>query len=122
MFALLVVRGGELLLPSFAKILSGCTAKRLLILAQQLISKQGSSDGLFKGIKEAKITVEEGKSADEMMLVASSYLVVPVVEWDSQPIGKGTVLGPVTKALLSLLEKDVFEGPPEVREPVPYRR
>ncbi|CAM6128940.1 unnamed protein product [Calypogeia fissa] len=115
------VSGGELLLPAFANILSGCTAKRLLILAQQLISKQGASDGLLKGIKEAKITVEEGKAADEMMLVVSSYLVIPVVEWDGQPIGKGTV-GPVTKALLSLLEKDVFEGPPEVREPVPYRR
>lgn len=83
------VSKGELLLPSFARILSGCTAKRLLVLAQQLISQQGSNGGILKGIREAQITVEEGKAADEMMLVVSSYLVVPVLEWDGQTIGKG---------------------------------
>jgi 4-amino-4-deoxychorismate lyase len=35
------------------------------------------------------VTVEEGKKADEMMLIGSGVLVRPVVQWDEQVIGDG---------------------------------
>jgi 4-amino-4-deoxychorismate lyase len=35
------------------------------------------------------VTVEEGKKADEMMLIGSGVLVCPVMQWDDQVIGDG---------------------------------
>jgi branched-subunit amino acid aminotransferase/4-amino-4-deoxychorismate lyase len=35
------------------------------------------------------VSVQEGKSADEMMLIGSGILVKPVVQWDDQIIGSG---------------------------------
>lgn len=103
----------ELLMPSFEKILSGCTAKRLLALAPRLL------EGLIKGIRVGNIKVEEGKEAEEMMLVGSGVYVLPVVMWDEHPIGNGKE-GPVTLALLNLLLEDMKAGPASVRIPVPY--
>lgn len=104
----------ELLMPSFEKILSGCTAKRLLALAPRLLE-----EGLIKGIRVGNIKVEEGKEAEEMMLVGSGVYVLPVVMWDEHPIGNGKE-GPVTLALLNLLLEDMKAGPASVRIPVPY--
>ena len=36
------------------------------------------------------MSVQEGKAADEMMLIGSGILVKPVVQWDDQIIGSGT--------------------------------
>lgn len=74
----------ELIMPHFDKILSGCTAKRVLALAECLL-KQGK----LTGIRVKNVTVEEGKEADEMMLIGSGVLVCPVVQWDEQVIGDG---------------------------------
>lgn len=104
----------ELLMPSFEKILSGCTAKRLLALAPKLLE-----EGLIKGIRVGNIKVEEGKEAEEMMLVGSGVYVLPVVMWDEHPIGNGKE-GPVTLALLNLLLEDMKAGPASIRIPVPY--
>ena len=74
----------ELLLPSFDKILIGCTAKRLLQLAAKLVEQ-----GRLKGVRTANLTVEEGKGAAEMMFVGSTLPVLPIITWDDQPIGDG---------------------------------
>eukprot|EP01018_Ginkgo_biloba_P001329 Gb_35252 [translate_table: standard] len=104
----------ELLMPSFDKILSGCTARRILALAPKLVEQ-----GLLKGIRVGNITAEEGKAAQEMMLLGSGVRVLPVVIWDEQPIGNGKE-GIVTLALLNLLLEDMKAGPACVRVPVPY--
>ncbi|GMY31897.1 D-amino-acid transaminase, chloroplastic-like [Fagus crenata] len=104
----------ELLLPSFDKILSGCTAKRLLQLAAKLVVQ-----GRLKGVRTANLTVEEGKGAAEMMFVGSTLPVLPIITWDEQPIGDGKV-GELTMAVSDLLWDDMVAGPEVQRIPVPY--
>lgn len=74
----------ELILPSFDKILSGCTAKRLLQLAPKLVEQ-----GILKDVRTANLTVEEAKGAAEMMYVGSTLPLLPIIEWDGKPIGDG---------------------------------
>ncbi|KAL1315055.1 hypothetical protein AAHE18_16G231900 [Arachis hypogaea] len=104
-----VTKEKELIMPHFDKILSGCTAKRILTLAEKLLSK-----GKLRGIRMKHVTVEEGKSAAEMMLIGSGVLVCPVVQWDEQVIGDGKA-GRITKALFNLIVEDMESAPPTVR-------
>ncbi|XAR69305.1 Aminodeoxychorismate lyase [Bertholletia excelsa] len=99
-----VTKGKELLMPHFEKILSGCTAMRILGLAEKLVKR-----GKLCGIRVGNITVKEGKQADEMMLIGSGILVRAVLQWDEQIIGNGQE-GPVTKALLDLIVEDMKSG------------
>ncbi|RWW85542.1 hypothetical protein BHE74_00005766 [Ensete ventricosum] len=115
----------ELLMPYFNKVLSGCTAKRVLRLAEELVA-----DGRLIGIKLRNITVQEGKTAEEMMLIGSGIVVKPVLQWDDHVIGAGNykltifVLvgeeGPVAQSLFELIMDDMKCGPPSVRTSVPY--
>lgn len=82
-----VVNGGkELVMPRFDNVLNGCTAKRTLTLAEQLVSK-----GMLKSVKVMNVTVENGKKADEMMLLGSGVLIRPVIQWDEDVIGDGKI-------------------------------
>ncbi|XP_062097738.1 D-amino-acid transaminase, chloroplastic-like isoform X2 [Humulus lupulus] len=107
-----VMKENELLMPQFDKILSGCTANRVLALAEQLVS-----EGKLQGVRVGNVTVEEGKNATEMMLLGSGILVLPVIQWDDQIIGDE---GSVTQALLNLIIEDMKFGPSSVRVPIPY--
>lgn len=109
-----VTKEKELLMPNFDKILSGCTAKRVLTLAEGLVR-----DGKLHGVRVDNVSVEEGKRADEMMLIGSGVLVRPVVQWDEQIIGNGKE-GPITQTLLNFILEDMKSGPSSVRVPVPY--
>lgn len=82
-----VTKENELLMPKFDKILSGCTAKRVLVLAEGLLR-----EGKIKGIRVEDVTGDEGKKANEMMLLGSGVLVRPVIQWDEQIIGDGKIL------------------------------
>lgn len=86
----------ELISPFFDKILSGCTAKRLLELAPKLVE-----DGRLKSVRIANLTVEEAKGAAEMMYVGSTLPLLPIVEWDEKPIGDGKLLYSFHKECLS---------------------
>ncbi|PQM39143.1 D-amino-acid transaminase chloroplastic isoform X1 [Prunus yedoensis var. nudiflora] len=109
-----VTKKKELVMPQFDKILSGCTARRVLVLAEGLVR-----DGKLRGVRVENVTVEEGKKADEMMLIGSGILVRPVVQWDEQVIGDGKE-GSLTQILLNLIIEDMKSGPPDVRAPIPY--
>lgn len=74
----------ELMLPSFDKILSGCTAKRLLALAPKLVEQ-----GLLKSVGTCNLTEEQAKAASEMMFVGSGLPILPILMWDGQPVGDG---------------------------------
>ncbi|KAH9328863.1 hypothetical protein KI387_000971, partial [Taxus chinensis] len=65
-----ITKDRQLLMPSFEKILSGCTAKRILNLAPVLVKQVVITD-----IQLRKISAEEGKSAEEMMLIGSGVQV-----------------------------------------------
>ncbi|KAL6627045.1 hypothetical protein ACP70R_030771 [Stipagrostis hirtigluma subsp. patula] len=103
----------ELVLPAFDKILSGCTAKRMLALAPRLVDA-----GVLTGVSTKNITVEEAKRSVEMAFVGSGLPVLPIVEWDDQPIGDGKV-GKLMLALSDLLWEDMKSGPDRI--PVPYK-
>lgn len=109
-----VTKEKELVMPQFDKILSGCTARRVLALAEGLVG-----EGKLRGVRVDNVTVEEGKKADEMMLIGSGILVRPVVQWDEQIIGDGKE-GSLTQILLNLIIEDMKSGPPSVRAPIPY--
>ncbi|KAL5697774.1 aminodeoxychorismate lyase [Ranunculus cassubicifolius] len=109
-----VTKENELLMPPFDKILSGCTARRVLSLAEGLVK-----GGKLSGIRVRNVTVEEGKKAREMMLIGSGIVVRPVLQWDEQIIGDGKE-GPIAKSLLDLVLDDMKSGPSNVRVSVPY--
>ena len=79
-----VTAAGDLVLPAFDRVLGGCTAKRLLALAPRLVEA-----GLLRGAGDARISADEARRCAEMMFVGSGLPVLPVVEWDGQPIGDG---------------------------------
>ncbi|XP_068666323.1 D-amino-acid transaminase, chloroplastic-like [Aristolochia californica] len=109
-----ITKDNELLLPSFDKILSGCTAKRLLALAPKLVEK-----GQLKSVGTGNVTVEQAKDAAEMMFVGSTLPILPIILWDGQPIGDGKV-GELTLALSDLLWEDMVAGSETQRLSVPY--
>ncbi|RWR72459.1 D-amino-acid transaminase, chloroplastic-like protein [Cinnamomum micranthum f. kanehirae] len=104
----------ELVMPYFDNILSGCTAKRVVVLAKKLVK-----EGRLAGIRVGDITMQEGKMAEEMMLIGSGILVLPVLQWDEQIIGNGKE-GAVAQELLELIQEDMKAGPSAVRIPIPY--
>ncbi|XP_078177313.1 D-aminoacid aminotransferase-like PLP-dependent enzymes superfamily protein isoform X2 [Carex rostrata] len=109
-----VTKKKELMMPSFDKILSGCTAKRVLELTDGLVA-----DGRLTGVRVGNVTVEEGKKAEEMMLIGSGVIVKPVLQWDDKCIGDGKE-GPIARALYNLIVDDMKSGPSTVRVPVSY--
>ncbi|KAL5564298.1 hypothetical protein UlMin_028477 [Ulmus minor] len=105
----------ELVLPFFDKILTGCTAKRLVELAPKLVEQ-----GRLKGIRFANLTLAEAKSVAEMMYVGSTLPVLPIIMWDDQPIGDGKE-GELSMELSNLVWEDMVSGPETHRIPVPYQ-
>ncbi|MET0658489.1 MAG: aminotransferase class IV [Steroidobacteraceae bacterium] len=98
-----VTKDGVLRHPKFERVLPGCTSLRLLELAPALVAKE------LTGVEVCDIPVADARSAREMVLLGSSIKVAPVVEWDGRAIGDGRP-GPVSKALLQLLEEDMRTG------------
>ncbi|XP_026379405.1 D-amino-acid transaminase, chloroplastic-like [Papaver somniferum] len=100
-----ISKAGELLLPSFEKILSGITAKKLLELAPKLVEQK-----MLKSVTVKNITVAGAKNASEMMYLGSNLPVLPITMWDDKLIGDGKV-GRLTLALSDLLYEDMLSGP-----------
>jgi 4-amino-4-deoxychorismate lyase len=96
-----VTRESVLAHPKFDHILACCTSIRLLELAQVL-----AQQGVLKAIELRDIPVAEARAAREMLLLGSSVKVAPIVQWDDHVIGDGKP-GPVSKALLKLLDEDM---------------
>jgi len=99
-----VTLDGVLRHPKFDHILAGCTSLRILELAKRLVR-----DGIIRGVEVCDIPVGDARAAREMLLLGSSVKVAPIVGWDGRPIGDGKP-GPVSKALLALLEEDMRSG------------
>jgi 4-amino-4-deoxychorismate lyase len=99
-----VTREGALVHPKFDHILSGCTSLRLLELASTLKDR-----GVITSVEVRDIGVEEAHAAREMLLIGSSIKVAPIIQWDAKTVGDGKP-GPVSAALLQLLEEDMRTG------------
>jgi len=96
-----VTRLGVLAHPKFDHILAGCTSLRMLELARVLVDR-----GVLRSIEVRDVPVSEAHAAREMLLLGSSVKVAPIVQWDDIRIGDGKP-GPVSKALLELLDEDM---------------
>nr|TKW24983.1 hypothetical protein SEVIR_3G086300v2 [Setaria viridis] len=101
-----VTAAGDLLVPAFDKVLGGCSRWR----------RGWSRQGLSGAPGSARIPAGEARRCAEMMLVGSGLPVLPVVEWDGQPVGDGRV-GRVSLALSQMLREDMKSGPDRI--PVP---
>src|SRR5262245_3285735 len=99
-----VNRDNVLVHPKFDHILSGCTSLRMLQLAQALVTQ-----GRLKEVRVDHITMKDALAAKEMLLIGSSVKVAGIVQWDEHKIGDGTP-GPISRALLDLLEEDMRSG------------
>jgi 4-amino-4-deoxychorismate lyase len=77
---------------------------RLLELAHVL-----REQGLITGVEVRDIRVSEARASREMMLLGSSVKVAPIIKWDDQVIGDGRP-GPVSRALIRLLDEDMRSG------------
>jgi 4-amino-4-deoxychorismate lyase len=108
-----VTGDGVLRHPKFEHVLPGCTSLRLLELSRALVER-----GLLTGVEVCDVPVAEARAAREMMLLGSSVKVAPVVEWDGRSIGDGRP-GPVSRALLGLLEADMRAGDRLIDVPYP---
>ncbi len=87
--------------PKFDHILSGCTSLRLLELA-----RAHQDQARVSGVEVCDVFVADACACCEMLLLGSSIKVAPVIQWDDQTIGDGKP-GPVSRALLRLLEDDM---------------
>lgn len=107
-----VTDDGVLRHPKFDHILSGCTSLRLLELARGLEGR------VLRGVEVCDIPIAEARRAREMLLIGSSVLVAPIVEWDRRPIGDGKP-GPVAAALREVMRQDMRTARDRLIE-VPY--
>jgi 4-amino-4-deoxychorismate lyase len=99
-----VTKQGVLVHPNFDHILSGCTSLRRIELARAHRDRAQVS-----GVEVRDISVAEALDSREMVLLGSSIKVAPVVQWDDRTIGDGKP-GPISKALLRLLDDDMRGG------------
>ncbi len=108
-----VTKDGVFRHPKFDTILSGITIERVMTLAQRLVEQ-----GALRDIVVDDVSIEEGRTAAEMMLVGSSIKVAPVVQWDGQPVGDGKP-GPIATKLLAMWREDTVTAADQLI-PVPY--
>ncbi len=107
-----VTKDGVLVHPKFDHILSGCTSLRLLELA-----RAHQDRARVTGVEVRDISVAEARASREMLQLGSSIKIAPVVQWDDHVIGDGKP-GPVSRALLQLLDEDMRTSDRLI--PVPY--
>ena len=100
--------------PRFEHMLKGTGLIRGAELAKELVKS-----GELKGISQTDITQYAVYESSEMLILGSGA-VIPIVKYDGRTIGSGGP-GPVSRRLWELFQKDMVEGPSEVRTPVPYR-
>ncbi|MDR1606949.1 MAG: aminotransferase class IV [Deltaproteobacteria bacterium] len=105
--ALVVTKSGELLAPSYERILKGVTLGRVLAHAQDLVK-----EGLLKKAGTRDITKEELLSeAQEIFFSGTTFDILGVTSWDGRPVGDGQV-GPVVKELTRRLEAEIHSDNP----------
>lgn len=106
----IVSEDGIMKIPGFEKTLAGTTASRIFELADILVK-----ENYLDGVQFARISQDELFRSREVMLMGTSLNVLPVVKFDSRPIGKGSP-GPVCKRLSELLWKDMTENKDQLTE------
>ncbi len=97
----IVSAGGEFLVPTTDRILSGTTMFRATELAKSLVAK-----GLLKSVRTSAIARDDMATAQELLIFGTTPDVTAVVEFDGRPIGSGRP-GPVALELNRLIVNDI---------------
>jgi len=87
--------------PKFDRVLRGITLSRVYDLAYDLVRKGTLNEVLFCDIKK-----EEAYDSREIILLGTTFDILPVIQFDGHKIGNGTP-GKVYKGLRTLLDKDL---------------
>jgi len=90
----------ELCRPHLRRILKGTTMIRTFELADQLVKS-----GEIKAVVEKNISEKEISEAKELMVIGTTWDVLPVTEYESKKIGSGKS-GPIAQKLLQILRDD----------------
>lgn len=96
-----VSRDSILKFPRFDRTLKGITLSRACDLALTLVEK-----GILKGVCFSDITKEEAYGAREIILLGTTFDILPVVRFDGHRIGQGSP-GPVFNGLRVLFHHDI---------------
>lgn len=99
--------------PRFDHMLRGTTLMRAADLARELVK-----NGELAGVSQTDITRQQVYDSSEMLVLTSSFFIVPVVKYDGRTIGAGRP-GPVFHQLRGLFQKDRTENR-EMLTPIPY--
>jgi branched-chain amino acid aminotransferase len=103
----IVTKSGELLAPSWQRILKGVTLSRVLDRAQELVR-----DGKLRAAGNEDVSRDRlWDVMGEAFLTTTSFDVLPVTEWDGKPVGSGKP-GPVAVELLRLISSEYAQDGP----------
>ncbi len=97
---ILVDENDQLCRPKLARILKGTTMMRAFSLAEKLVASKD-----LKGILEKNLLEEDVLKAKELMIVGTTWDVLPVTTYEGKNISAGQP-GPIAKKLLQLLRED----------------
>eukprot|EP00405_Crypthecodinium_cohnii_P004369 CAMPEP_0194752806 /NCGR_PEP_ID=MMETSP0323_2-20130528/6695_1 /TAXON_ID=2866 ORGANISM="Crypthecodinium cohnii, Strain Seligo" /NCGR_SAMPLE_ID=MMETSP0323_2 /ASSEMBLY_ACC=CAM_ASM_000346 /LENGTH=343 /DNA_ID=CAMNT_0039670113 /DNA_START=25 /DNA_END=1056 /DNA_ORIENTATION=+ len=99
-----ITKEKKLVTPPFDNILAGTTARKILELSDVLLQ-----EGLLTAVSQESVSLEAAKASEEMLICSGDTHIVPIVQWDDVAVGPG-VVGPVSKRLMELVQKDAREG------------
>ena len=98
---MLLDKDNSLVRPKLRQILKGTTMMRVLHLAEDLVARKQ-----VHGIIEKDLNETDLRSAKEVMMVGTTLDVLPVTEYEGQPIADGNV-GILAPMLRELLRQDM---------------
>lgn len=99
----IVTTDRRLLFPPLDNILRGTTMTRVMELARRTIP------GTLASVESAAISEQDIYSANEMLIVGTTWNVAAVCEYNGQTVGNGKP-GPVFKELYRLLDDDIHNN------------
>ncbi len=97
----IVTRDGDLLFPYMKQVLDGTTMTRVMDLAEVLVAK-----GELKSVGFGDVTLDDVKSAREMLIVGTTLNVACVKTFDGEPVGLG-IPGAVGTTLNQMVALDI---------------
>lgn len=100
----IITQQDEFVVPSSPHLLDGTRVARVMELARGLVA-----DGGLRAVEKRPLYAEDFLAAKEILVFATTFDLLPVVEFDGQRIGEGRP-GPWGRCLLELLQRDMEPG------------
>ncbi len=101
-----VTQDGDLIMPPAERVLQGTTVARVFRLAEEILKPAG----IISDVAYENISVAGAKNVKEIVIIGTTPDIVPVVEFEGEPVADGKP-GPIFKAILEALRKDIRENP-----------